>query len=331
MKIRIVKPGLLSTIQDKGRKLYLPQAVPVSGVMDALSARIANYCVGSASTDAVIEFTYGGAEFIAETDILITLSGEGAKLNVNGRSIPSNRPVFIPKGTQVTLVNNPAGSRSYLAVAGGWDVPVVLGSRSTYLMAAFGGFDGRTLKEKDELNSYNMISATSESILNSLKGDKINYPKWSIAESHFANEERKEIRVIPGREITWFNADSILGFLSEPYTLTPNCNRMGYHLQGKVIKRLVKNELLSTAVTPGTIQVTGDGNPVLLMADCQTTGGYPRIAKVAEVDMPLCAQLKPGDVIYFKEISWNEAEMLYIQQEKDTHRLGSAIRQKYTI
>jgi len=141
--------------------------------------------------------------------------------------------------------------------------------------------------------------------------------------------EIKTVRVIPAREFTWFNGLSITNFLTEPYTLSQKSNRMGYHLNGPAIQRLNQQELLSTAVTPGTIQVTGDGSLILLMADCQTTGGYPRLAQVALVDMLLCAQLKPGDTVYFKEISWNEAEMLYIEQENDMQKLAASIGYKY--
>lgn len=329
MKITIKKAGLLSTIQDMGRIHYLAQAVPVSGAMDNLSARIANRVLGNDDNDAVIELTYGGVEFTIDTHVLIALSGEGGRLNINGHSIPSDRPVFVPAGAKVVLDNCNSGSRAYLAVAGGWDVPQVLGSRSTYLIAGFGGLDGRCLHAGDKLNNIENLSPMARAVYDSLKGDVVSYPKWSMPQGVFLSAQRKIIRVMPGHEFTWFDAGSILGFLSQPYTLTPDCNRMGYHLSGPVIKRFVKTELLSTAVVPGTIQVTGEGLPVLLMADCQTTGGYPRIAKVADVDMPLCAQLKPGDTVYFKETSWKEAEMLYIEREKDMHKLTTAIEQKY--
>jgi antagonist of KipI len=137
------------------------------------------------------------------------------------------------------------------------------------------------------------------------------------------------IRVVPANEFTWFDGLSLIDFLSKPYKLSLNSNRMGYHLEGPVINRLVKDELLSTAVVPGTIQVTGSGSMVLLMADCQTTGGYPRIAQVAAVDMPLCAQLKPGDSIHFKEISRQEAEILLLAREEELRKLANAVKHRY--
>lgn len=329
MQIRILKPGFMSTIQDRGRYQYLSQAVPVSGVMDTLSARIANKVVGNGDDAAVIEFTYADVEFIAGTDLLITYAGDGAILIAGEQELPAGRPLFIPSGTTIKLINNPCGIRTYLAVAGGWDVPEILGSKSTFLTAGFGGLDGRVLQKGDVLQNHEKLSIGTQKILKSLGSGQVNYPKWSISPQSFLPANRKTIKVVPGNEFGWFNAGSIAGFLSAPYIIGRQSNRMGYHLEGAALHRFKKDELLSTSVTPGTIQVTGSGSMVLLMADCQTTGGYPRIAQVAAVDMPLCAQLKPGDTIYFKEISRREAEVLYIEREQQLHQLTTAVQSKY--
>jgi len=329
MRIRIIKPGLLSTVQDLGRNRYLSQAVPVSGAMDTLSARIANIAVGNQDNDAVIEFTYAGIEFKADTDILIAYSGDGAILKAGIQSLPAERPVFIPSGTILHLTNNPTGSRTYLSVSGGWDVPEILGSRSTYPTAALGGFKGRPLQSGDILNSIIPLPAMAQKIFTSLKSDVINYPKWSLARQLLLPQNRKSVRVVPGREFTWFTGRSLVGFLSSPYTLSLRSNRMGYHFEGAVIERAVKDELLSTAVAPGTVQVTGNGGLIILMADCQTTGGYPRIAQVAAVDLPVCGQLKPGDAIYFNEISHHEAEMLYLDREHQLQKLKITVQNKF--
>jgi len=329
MKIRIIKPGLLTTIQDMGRVNHLAEAVPFSGAMDKLSAQIANLAVGNNTGDAVIEFTQNGAAFVAEDDALLAFSGDGAWLRNSENRLPADRPVFVPSGTELYLENNKSGNCSYLAVAGGWDVPEVLGSRSTYVTANFGGFNGRCLRENDELCNKELSNTIALSILTRLKGDTVRYPNWSIARELFLSADRKIIRVMKGREFNWFDDDPATGLFSESYTISHNSNRMGYHLQGPRITRALPGELLSTAVCPGTIQVTNNGDLIMLMADCQTTGGYPRIVQVAAVDLPLCAQLKPGDAIRFKEISWKEAEKLYIQQQHDLHKLALAIARKY--
>ncbi len=329
MQIRITKPGIFSTIQDMGRHLRLSLAVPVSGAMDMLSARLANMAVGNEQNAAVIEFTYAAAEFTAETDLLIAYAGDGAILSLDVGDIPCERPVFIPAGSIIKLLNNPLGSRTYLAIAGGVDVAEVLGSRSTYTAAAIGGFKGRPLQACDVLNSIGRLTQTSTNILNSLQGDYPNYPNWSLARQLLLPANRKIIRVVKAHEFDWFEEESINVFFTQSYFLSLQSDRMGYHLEGPVIHRKVNDELLSTAVTPGTIQVTGNGSMVLLMADCQTTGGYPRIAQVALVDMPLCGQLKPGDAIYFKEISRQEAEILYIEQEKKLLQLANTVKSKF--
>lgn len=221
------------------------------------------------------------------------------------------------------------GCRTYLSVIGGWDVPEVLSSRSTYLTAAFGGYQGRALNAGDVIGSAGAVSGLSAAIFKQLKSNTIHYPDWSVSRTPLLPADRKSIRVVPSREFTWFAGESIIRFLSAPYTLDTRCNRMGYHLKGPAIGTKTPRQLLSTAVTPGTIQVTGDGCLVILMADCQTTGGYPRIAQVAAVDMPLCAQLKPGDSIYFKEISSREAEMLYLESEYQLTKLAAAVSSRF--
>lgn len=328
MRIRVIKTGLLATVQDMGRIKGLPMAVPVSGVMDAYSARIANYAVGNAAENAVIEFTYGGAVLEAETDILIAYAGGGACMEISEQTLPPGKPLFIPAGGIINLVNNPGGCRIYLAIAGGWDVPDVLDSKSTCLVAGFGGFNGRALQPHDILSASSARSALSQKILAELEGMVVNCPKWQIP-GRGSSSEHKVIRVMRSHESGWFDGQSVSSLFAEPYKLSHKSNRMGYHLEGPVMSRSNEQELLSTAATPGTIQVTGNGGLVLLMADCQTTGGYPRIAQVAVVDMPLCGQLQPGNALYFNEISWNEAERLYIEQEKHLHQLSATIENKY--
>jgi len=329
MRIRIIKPGVLSTIQDKGRRMYLSQAVPISGAMDPLSARLANIAVGNNEDAAIIEFTYANASFVAETDLLIAYTGGGAILNLSIGNVPAERPVYIPAGTTVYLNNAGSGCRMYLAVAGGWNVPGVLGSRSTFITAGIGGIEGRALKEGDVLSNTAQLSVTSKNMLQALQTNGPNYPNWSIGARLFLPEDRTIIRVFSANEYDWFKTASQHLFWTSAYTISNRSNRMGIHLDGALMERKETQELLSTAVTPGTIQVTGNGSMVLLMADCQTTGGYPRIAQVAAVDLPLCGQLKPGDEVFFKEITSHEAEMLYLEQEKQLRLLARAVKNKY--
>jgi len=330
MKITIIKPGLLSTVQDMGRYRYLSQAVPVSGAIDELAHRLANKAVGNDDHCATIEFTYADASFKAETSILISYSGDGAFLVYQGELMPAEKPLFFSAGSVIKLINNPIGVRTYLAVAGGWNVPDVMESKSTYLTAGFGGYKGRALQKADVLVGGPNLNEISNKILKQLVERSLIYPNWCISRNSLLSVEKREIRVVLANEICWFDATSILSFLTNAYTVNLRSNRMGYQLTGKPLVRKVKKELLSTGVTPGTIQVTGSGDLVMLMADCQTTGGYPRIAQVAAVDLPLCAQLKPGDTIEFAEISRDEAEELYLEREHDLLLITKAINLKYT-
>jgi len=329
MRISIVKAGLLTSVQDMGRYRYLSQAVPVSGAMDQLAHRLANKAVGNEDDRATIEFTYADASFKAETDLLLAYSGDGAFLVYNDQVMPAEKPLFFRSGSVIKLINNPVGVRICLAVAGGWEVPEVMESKSTFLAGAFGGYEGRMLQKGDVLSNNVGLGKLSQEILNQLINRGLSYPNWRISRESLIPENRHSIRVVLANEINWFDATSIIAFLTNTYSIDRRSNRMGYHLNGKALVRKVKKELISTAVTPGIIQVTGSGDLVILMADCQTTGGYPRIAHVAAVDLPLCAQLKPGDEIRFSEISRDEAAELYLEREHDLSLITTAISLKY--
>lgn len=329
MSIKIIKPGVFSTVQDLGRTKFLDQAVPVSGVMDRVSARIANLLVGNTVDAALIEIVDGNFECITKTDVLMAFVSGNAHFEIDNKSIPFNRPLFIPKGSAIKLKNITDGRYSYLAVAGGWDVPEVLGSKSTFVTAAFGGYHGRLLKKDDELLATQTLSKQNKILFQYFKSETVNWPAWNIPAKHFLTASNSKVRVIIGREFDWFEDLSIADFLSKAYQFNSG-NRMGYRLEGPKVnrKQSQQSEMLSTAVVPGTIQVTGDGSLILLMADCQTTGGYPRIAKVAEVDLPICAQLKPGHALYFVLINLKEAEKLYLDLQLDFKKLATAIQLK---
>lgn len=328
MGIKIIKPGLLSTIQDAGRTAYLDQAVAVSGAMDQFSFRLANLLVGNDENEAVIEFTFGGIEILAQSDLLIAFVGAQESININEMSVPTHRPVFFPAQTVLKIPHQNQGKFSYLAIAGGLDIPLVLGSRSTFLTANFGGFKSRALQKGDEIVISGNLSETSKNLFQKLRGTQVNFTNWSIPTHQFSYQTHL-IRMIKGPEIEWFEDLAIADFVSEPYQIKDG-NRMGVHLSGKLVQRKKSHqqELLSTAVVPGTIQVSGNGALILLMADCQTTGGYPRIGKVIEVDLPKCAQLKPGEHVTFTFITLKEAEKLYLEHSKDFQKLKAAIQFK---
>ncbi len=329
MGIKFIKAGILTTIQDRGRWEHLADGVPASGAMDELSARIANIALGNPQNDAVLEFTQANIIFETQADLLLAFSGAGS-VRTDTLELPMNTPVFIPSGTSIRILDHGAGCRTYLAVAGGWDVPEVMGSRSTCLIAGFGGFQGRALRTGDILQAHTFISAVSNHFWKQLEGHTIKFPNWSVARQLFLPAgDDFSVRIVKGREQDWFTAASWKRMLNGAYSISKIGNRIGQVLEGPVMERVHQRELVSTAVTAGTLQVTNDGSLILLMSDCQTTGGYPRIAQVAVVDLPLCAQMRPGETISFKEVSAMEAEKLYIYREKELNKLQIAIHEFY--
>lgn len=331
MRIKIIKPGPFATIQDNGRYGYRHMGVPVAGCMDKVAAHIANSLVGNKGNEAVVEMTYGGTSFSARTPLLIACCGSGATLMADGQKLPLWTPLFIPENTVLSCVPHEAGCYSYLAIAGGWDVPKILGSRSTYLPIQLGGFHGRLLQKEDELSNNSSISVLSGRILLHLhqSNKQINHPKWRVNSLRFASYTSGVVRFIAGSEYEWFSPLSHQLLADFTYTMSRQSNRMGYHLLGPQLQTRVKQELLSTSVMPGTVQVTKSGEMILLMSDCQTTGGYPRIAQIIQADLPMCAQMKPGETIRFKKVSLAEAENLYMVQQKQLSALGSTIRKLF--
>lgn len=330
MKLQITTTGLLATIQDMGRYGYQHAGVPVSGSMDKLAASIANILLGNDPTAAVIELTYGGAVFLSKSPLLIACCGGGSTLEADGRPMPFWTPLFIPAGTTLKFASQNHLCRSYVAIAGGWDVPKVLGSHSTYLPFSLGGINGSRLLAGTTLQNNPLLSPLSQSILIRLHHpDSITYLKWHVNALNFANYHSRTIRFVAGHEFDWFDSASQTAFATSRYAVSNQSDRMGYHLIGPELQTRHERELLSTAVTMGTMQVTKSGSPILLMADCQTTGGYPRIGQVALADLPLCAQLKPGDAIRFKEVSLAHAEAVYLRQQAALRSLETVIRKRF--
>lgn len=322
MRIELIASGMLTTLQDQGRMGYRRAGVPVAGCMDPVAATIANTLVGNDRNEAVIEMTYGGAIYRAVSDLLIACCGGGSVLHIGDHEIPFWRPVFVPAGSRLSFTTTAIHTRTYLAIAGGWDCPVVLGSRSTYLPAAIGGIDGRALRKADVLTNKPEISAAAQAILEHLANETVPaYPPWSVNPLEFASYGSGMIRFVKGHEYHWFDEPSRQHFESSVFVVSRQSNRMGYAIDGPLLTRAVEGELNSTAVAAGTVQVTPAGTAFILMADGQTTGGYPRIGQVAAVDIPVCAQLHPGDEIRFVPIGIDEAEALYLMQQQGLAKL----------
>ena len=330
MSLRVIRPGMLTTIQDAGRFGYRQAGVIVSGAMDALALREANLLVGNPKEAAALEITLSGPTVQFEADYLIALTGADLSPTLNGQPLPLRRPVAITRGCEVAFGTARAGCRAYLAVSGGLAVPKVLGSHSTYLRAGLGGLDGRALQAGDVVPTANPteLGVHLRRHLTALHPDRPWVAaSWSIAPSwHAAPTGLATIRALRGPEYDRFTAASQLDFWTQSFTLTPSSDRMGYRLQGPELRRHHQQEILSTAVTFGTVQVPAGGLPIILMADHQTTGGYPRIAQVISTDFSLLAQLPMGGKLRFQEVTLTEAHHAYLHQERTLHQLARAIQ-----
>jgi antagonist of KipI len=329
MSLRIIRPGISTTLQDLGRRGYQAAGVPVGGAMDINAMRLANILCGNDPGLVVLETTLHGAEWLVEEEQLIAFSGGGASLLINNQPAPLNHAIRVKASSLLSLKPSPSGCRTYLAVAGGFRAKTDLKSCSTYKTASLGGYQGRALKSGDHLLWNTEKSELSNKILKSLplKGHDFRVGRWSIDSSGYAY--KNTIHVFKGPEWDWFDEHARSKLFSEFFGVSNQSDRMGYRLTGSPLKLSAKRELISTAVCTGMIQVTHEGNLVMLMADAQTTGGYPRLAVIAMADIPACAQLRPGNRIQFSEISIDEAEDLYLEREKLLMQIQSAIRLKF--
>lgn len=331
MSLKIIRPGLLTTLQDTGRYGYQKVGVITSGAMDVYSLRLANILVGNDENEAALEITLTGPTIEFTSDTLIAIIGGDFSPIIDGQKVPTLRPVAVKAGAILKFSSCKVGCRAYLAVAGGYDVPKVMGSKSTYLRANIGGFDGRVLKKGDLLNTNEPSEYGQQMMINLLSRGAHSYAhaKWCISKVHTSEKNlRKPIRVMAGLQYDSFSEKAKYDFFATDYLITTQSDRMGYRLEGAKLETNGHLEMISEVACSGTIQVPPNGLPIILMADHQTTAGYPVIGQIALVDVARIAQLKPGDSINFKLISNEEGERLFIAMEKCIENIKIAVAGK---
>lgn len=326
--LRITGAGLQTTIQDLGRPALQHAAIPGGGAMDRLACRAANLLVGNAENAAVLEATLMGPAIVFDSRTLFALAGADLNATLDGCPVPVWRPVVAAPGALLRFAQPAVGCRAYIAVAGGVDVPLVFESRSTYLRGGFGGLDGRALRAGDRL-SCGEPSLISRAIAASLGGEVSVVGRWSLGVTlrpRYGDDVT--VRAVAGAHASLLDDASRSTLEEARFRVSSHSDRMGYRLEGKPLALREPTELLSEGVAFGTVQLPPGGTPIILMADRQTTGGYPRIAEVASVDLPLVAQLKPGDTLRFRVISLSDAQKLYLAQEAELAqaRAGIALR-----
>lgn len=286
---KVIQPGLLTTVQDLGRYGYQQYGVPVSGAMDDYALRIANLLVGNNEGEACLEMTLLGPQLQVLGDTAVAITGADLSPMLNNSSIPMWAAVAVGPGDTISFPCPRGGCRSYLAVAGGIDVPRVMGSSSTYTKSHIGGFEGRALHAGDYLKSGRVRPG--------ILGRGL--PPQYVPEYR----KQSELRVMLGPQDDYFTENGIHTFLHSEYTVSMEADRVGYRLQGSRIEHKTSADIISDGIPLGAVQVPRDGLPIVLLADRHTTGGYTKIAVVITADIPKLAQAKPGDKVRFRQIT----------------------------
>jgi antagonist of KipI len=320
MSLTIIKPGLLDTIQDLGRTGYGRLGINAGGVMDRYAAQVANMLVGNDTGEAVIEIHFPGAQFLFEQNALISVTGADFTGTLNDEQIPLWHPLVVRKNAVLHFPKLQSGSRCYLAVHGGFCVNKWLNSYSTHLKAGAGGFKGRRLEKGDEL-SFKESCIYFAGLLK--PGKEFEVLKWQVDTGN-TYKHPNEISIIKGNEWEQLTAQSKQQLMEDNFIIHPFSDRMGYQLKGIDLVREHNTELVSSGVSFGTIQLLPNGQLIVLMADHQTTGGYPRVGHVISAHLPKLAQLRPSDCIHFKMIDIETAENELIAQQQELNILKRA-------
>ena len=294
MKLHVLSPGPMTTIQDAGRHGYVASGIGVSGVMDQDAYEAANYLVGNRYGEAVLEATLMGPSIQFDADCICAVTGADMGTKIGNKEVEPYRPFWVQAGQVLTMGYAKTGCRGYLAVQGGFDVPVVMGSRSTNLKCVLGGHEGRVLKVGDVLE----VPDESRSTVMDRKRRQQVY------------EQEVTVRVIPGPQADAFTEKGFRTLWEQSFSVSAKSDRMGLRLDGPVIETKEGSDIVSDGIALGAIQVTSGGQPIILLADRQTTGGYAKIGTVCSFDIPKLAQLKPGGIIHFEEITVEAAQRL---------------------
>ncbi|MBE7062397.1 MAG: biotin-dependent carboxyltransferase family protein [Clostridia bacterium] len=308
MKMTVLSPGPLSTVQDEGRFGFMSTGFSPGGAMDTYSMRIANILVGNAPGDGVIEMTMLGMSVSFSCTAVIALTGADMEPAINGTPVAMYTAAEVHAGDILSMKMARSGMRSYLAVAGGFDLPYAMGSMSTNLKCGLGGFSGRKLQSGDEIPLRQSFSLAH---LGNRKTEPENVYPDGIG-----------IRVILGPQEDYFTDKGIETFLNTTYTVSEKSDRMGVRLDGDSIENKNGVDILSDGIATGAVQIPASGTPIIMMADRQTTGGYAKIANVISADLPKMAQARPGTRIRFTAVTEKEAVRLKKQQEQKLKALA---------
>ena len=327
MKIEVRSAGFLTSVQDLGRIGHRHSGISTGGALDSFALRVANVLAGNEESAAGLEATLGKLRLRFDDQRIVAWCGGAFEVSIGGQTLPPGHAGLVAKDEELVMVAPKAGSRAWLAISGGVDVPLVLGSRSTDLRGNFGGHEGRTLRGGDELplgTTESLKERRFETAVSTGRPLQTAAPwvsDWSAPASWAGTVPRDRVlRFVRGPEWVRFTEEAQTTLAGAPFAVTTDSDRMAARLDGPTLPLHDPSDLLSEAVTPGTLQVPAGGKPILLLGDCQTIGGYPKIAHVITVDLPIAAQLWSGDLVRFHEISLAEAQELLREREGDFAR-----------
>lgn len=323
MNVTVIKPGVLSSLQDAGRPGHAALGVGRTGAMDAPAWQLANALVGNTGGEAAIECTLVGPSLRFESAAVIALTGAQIAARVGERTVPMWTTCHLPAGSVLQLGGMASGCRSYLAVRGGFDVPALLGSRSSDLHARIGYAHGRALRAGDVLP----VGAAAP-LSGWLIGNEVRALGWSLDPQPWFDFARRPLALLHGSHWPQLDAASQRLLIGGRFVLSKESNRTASRLDGHTLKLRTPLELISEAVLPGTLQLPPSGRPIALLAEAPVTGGYPRIGQIAAVDLPRLAQLRPGDAVCFHETRMDEATTRLAAHRQRLARLLGTISQR---
>ena len=315
MGLEVITPGLLTSVQDGGRFGHQRIGMSPAGAMDLHAMRLANILVGNARDEAVLEMTMLGPKLRFTQDNVFAVMGADMGAALDGAPVPMGQAVTARAGSVLQFGAAKTGCRAYLAVAGGFDVPVLYGSKSTLLRSALGGFQGRKLEAGDDLP----FAAPKASVINQAIRQLPPQPPISRSVT---------LRVIPGPQDDRFTKQGLETFYSSTFTVTDKSDRMGCRLTGPKVEHSTDANIISDGIPFGAVQVPGSGEPIIMMSEHQGSGGYTKIANVISVDIPLAAQCPPGASIRFQAVTVEEAQQLYLEQLAEYTRLEQVFSQE---
>src|SRR5438477_6940430 len=327
MNATAIRAGFLTSVQDLGRTGFREFGVSLGGALDTHALRVSNLLAGNDESAAGLELTFGGLRLRFADDRIVVWGGGDFNARVGSTSVAAGHPALVRAGEEFSINSPTCGCRAWLAISGGIDVPLVLGSRSGDLRAGFGGVKGRPLRDGEEF-PLGENPSPARVLIERLRTEKI--ARWKPPHDWSSTARRAPVlRYLRGADPSRFAETALQFFNDDGFFVSPDSDRMGIRFDGPCLERREDVDLLSEAVAPGTVQVPPSGKPIMLLNDCQTIGGYPKIAHVITVDLPIAAQLSPGDRIRFSEVSIRDAHALLLERERNLEQFRRGLEPRF--